>query len=523
MSTARSTAWQFGPSTLLLTFSAIATAILSYWGGLTNLVFRWETEEEYSHGFFIPVVTAYFLWKLGPTLAKSEYPPSWSALGAILIALAMLLVGELSAIYLLIHYSFILVLLGISLALIGWKGTRLTAAPIAILSFAIPIPYFLEATLTSKLQLLSSMFGVALVKLWGIPVYREGNLIDLGAFKLEVIEACSGLTYLYPLIGFGAICAYLYQARAWKRVAIIASAIPVTIIINSFRIGMIGVLVKYFGIDQAKGFLHDFEGFAVFMVGVAILFLEMWGLSYVGGNSRSFWASFGATLNPTEPDTCETTTIRPFSAPLVACFLAIVAAGLLVNLISGRVEIKPDRAHFSEFPQTIGQWHGERGALDPEISKALGVTDYILSDYTAPASIPINFYVAYYDSQRKGISPHSPSVCLPGGGWQIIDLRRERVTDSQSGDQEYNRVLIRKGNITQLVYYWFQERGRMMADEYKVKWYLFRDSIIDNRTDGALVRLTTIVSPEETTDSADARLQRFMKETSPLIAQYVPN
>lgn len=503
--------------------AALALTFWAYYGGLENLFHRWEVEEEYNHGYFLPLVTLTFLWHLAPAFAKQRFQPAWGALGLLLFALLMLVVGELSAIYLLIHYSFILVLFALSLALVGWSGTRLTFAPIGILVFSIPIPYFIEATITSKLQLVSSMFGVKLIRLCNIPVFREGNLIDLGQFKLEVIEACSGLTYLYPLLGFGAICAYLYHTTPWKRVVLVLSTIPIGILLNSFRIGMIGFLVKYFGNEQAQGFLHDFEGFAVFMVCVGILFVEMWALTFVGENRRPFKEVFGLNFEPLEISSQDQVCIRPLSRPLLACTGLIALFAVLVMTRETQHEVKPPREFFSSFPSTLGDWHGQPSALEPEVLKTLDLTDYLLVDYASAGAAPVNFYVAYYESQRKGSSPHSPTVCMPGSGWQIASMSRQ--TYQGAGAEKpfvFNRVIIRKGNASQLVYYWFEERGRVLADEYEVKWYLFRDALLDNRTDGALVRIITPMVQGEAEEQADQRLFAFLGSALPLLPTYVP-
>jgi exosortase D (VPLPA-CTERM-specific) len=516
------TYWRPGTGTWAAMMVTLALAAWAYYGGLVNLVQRWDAEEEYNHGYFLPLVTLVFLWALKPTLTKLKVSPSWWGPGLVIVALVMLIIGELSAIFLLIHYSFVLLLLGLSLALLGWSGTRHTLVPIGLLIFAIPIPYFLEATITSKLQLLSSKFGVYLIRLFNVPVFREGNLIDLGVFKLEVIEACSGLTYLYPLLGFGCICAYLYRAEWWKRAILIVSTIPIAILLNSFRIGMIGVLVKYFGGDQARGFLHDFEGFAVFMVCVAILFLEMWALTFVGQNRRSFAEVFGLSFEPSGTSSDTPSRTLPLSHPLIACAALVGLSTMVITSVDTRSEVQPERAYFSSFPLTLGEWQGKPDTLDPEALKLLALTDYLLADFIHPASAPINFYAAYYDSQRKGASPHSPAVCLPGGGWQITDFKRQRFPKSATRNEfEFNRVVITKGKTKQLVYYWFEERGRVMADEYRVKWYLFRDALLDNRTDGALVRVTTPIVGESE-ESADQRIQNFLTHVFPVLPEYIP-
>lgn len=333
--------WRFGLNTWILLTTAILLTIFAYYDGLENLVHRWEVEEEYNHGYFLPLVSLVFLWQLAPIFQKQQYKPTWMALAAAGVALVLFIVAELSAIYLLIHYSFILVMFALSLATVGWAGTRLTFVPIGLLVFAVPIPYFLEAAITGKMQLISSQLGVEIIRLCKIPVFREGNLIDLGVYKLEVVEACSGLTYLYPLLGFGAICAYLYHTTAWKRAFIIISTIPIAILLNSFRIGMIGFLVKYFGNEQAEGFLHDFEGFAVFMACVGVLFIEMWALTFVGKDRRPFNQVFGLVFEPAVAIEQDQISERPLSKPLLACLGMIAVTAVIISFIGGRTEITP--------------------------------------------------------------------------------------------------------------------------------------------------------------------------------------
>jgi EpsI family protein len=138
--------------------------------------------------------------------------------------------------------------------------------------------------------------------------------------------------------------------------------------------------------------------------------------------------------------------------------------------------------------------------------------------------MPVNFYSAFYASQRKGESIHSPSTCIPGGGWQIVSHEVVPVDGVSLYGQpmRLNRLLIQKGEDRQLVYYWFQQRGRDLTNEYAVKWYLFWDALTMNRTDGALVRLTTFAPKGEDIAEADGRLRDFLKAVLPELGQYIP-
>src|SRR5262245_41267481 len=167
---------------------------------------------------------------------------------------------------------------------------------------------------------------------------------------------------------------------------------------------------------------------------------------------------------------------------MVACLLLIGAAGVAVLFVSKRQEIVPERVRFVAFPANLGPWHGRPSLMEPQVEHALGLEDYILSDYSRPGVGAVNFYVAYYASQRKGSSPHSPIVCIPGDGWQITNFERTNYSEgAHNVSLPLNRVVIQRDSSKQLVYYWFVQRGRTVANEYWSKWYLLVDAITKNR------------------------------------------
>lgn len=512
------TIWRMNWQGWLWLCIALALMVAAFWGGIEELTVRWDKQEEYSHGYMLPFITLYFIWQKKNIIAQSEFAPSWWGVGLILAALAVFVVGEVSALFILTQYSLIVVLVGLALAIMGWPAAKPVLVPILLLVFAIPLPYFLEASLSANLQLLSSKLGVYFIRWCQIPVFLEGNVIDLGVFKLQVVEACSGLRYLFPLLSLGFICAYLFDVVFWKRAVLVLSTIPITILMNSFRIGMIGVLVDNWGIAMAEGFLHDFEGWIVFMACFGVLFIEMAVLGRIGSDKKPLFEIFG--LSHASPIDLNASTVkqRPLSYPLIASAIALAASVVVISSIEKRAEIIPARALFPEFPTQIGGWQGEQTAMEDTITKYLGLTDYILADYKNDTSQSVNFYAAYYESQRKGVSPHSPRVCIPGGGWQISDITRTQI-----GDLPINRIVIKKEDNTQLVYYWFQQRGRQFANEYFMKWYLFKDALLLNRTDGALVRITTVVGANENIADADNRLKAFAQQVRPVLPKFIPD
>ena len=498
---------------------AVVAALLAFRGGLLELFHRWNTQEEYSHGYLIPFVTAWLLWTRREALRANIGQPNWIGPVLILVAIGMLVTGDLSAVFILSQIGFVVALIGIVLAVGGYSLLKVSFVPIAFLLFAIPLPYFIDAELTLRLQLISSQLGVSFIRMFNIPVYLDGNIIDLGNYKLQVVEACSGLRYLYPLLSLSFLAAYLFHAPIWQRILVFLSSIPIAIGMNGFRIGLVGILVDRWGNQMAEGVLHLFEGWVIFLACAALLAVEMAVLALISGR-RFFDVFYFPKITPKHPATLAGRSLG--RNPLIACLIFLCIGGLGVYFVSGRTEIIPDRTRFVGFPDRMGDWQGTPGLLDLATEKALGLDDYILSDYSRPDGKAVNLYVAYYASQRKGKSPHSPVVCIPGGGWAITNL--DEINYVNQGEAEpLNRVIIAKGTVRQIVYYWFDERGRQIANEWSAKFYLLADAIVKNRTDGALVRLTTQVLPGETDQDADARLHAFMQAAVPRLAEYLPS
>ena len=489
---------------------------------LLELERRWSAQEEYSHGFLIPVIVAWLLWTRRDAIVASIGRPSWTGPVLILIAAAMHIVGKLSALFMLSQLGFILAIIGVILGFGGYSLLKVTFVPVIFLIFAIPLPYFIDAMLSFRLQLISSELGVFFIRLFQIPVYLEGNVIDLGVYKLQVVEACSGLRYLYPLMSLGFLVAYFFQAPLWQRTLVFLSTIPITIVMNSFRIGVVGVLVNSWGPQDADGALHMFEGWIIFVACAGVLVSEMYLLARFGSGKGLLDVFAPPKVVASLPPGQSSRSLN--RGPLVSCFFLTCAVGLAGYFVSARHEIFPERNLFVGFPTTLGEWRGKPSALDSSTEQFLGLTDYVLSDYAKKDGRAVNLYVAYYASQRNGLSPHSPSVRIPGNGWQITDLERSSFTSSDAKvSLPLNRVVIARGQNKQIVYYWFDERGMKIANEYVSKLYLLRDAMFRNRTDGALVRLTTPVYPGEKESDADVRLQEFTKMVVPGLNGYLPS
>ncbi|MBS0375189.1 MAG: VPLPA-CTERM-specific exosortase XrtD [Proteobacteria bacterium] len=504
---------------MALAVLALATLALAFHRALGWLWQTWMERPEYSHGPMLPVVAVYLLWQRRETLRQLPFVGAWSGVLALAVAGALGAAGRMGGVYSLEQYAVVLAIAALTLSLVGWRLLREFAAPLLLLLLSIPPPNFILNNLSAQLQLLSSNLGVQFLRVLGVSVFLEGNVIDLGGYRLQVVEACDGMRYLFPLMTIGLLIAYLYRGAAWKRFVVFALSVPITVVMNSLRVGMIGLMVEHWGSGMAEGFLHEFQGWMVFMLSIGLLLAATALLNRVG-RSRLRWrdAFLGASAaHPVLAGTVERHVPASFGA---ACLVALCLAGAAVAT-PARAEFVPERATFAAFPLRLGDFVGRRSSLAPEYLETLQLDDYLLVDYAArSAGEPVNLYASYYNSQRDRRVVHSPRACIPGGGWHIDRFSRLLVAGV---GHEVNRMIVTNGDARQLVYYWFDQRGRHLTSEFAVKWYLLVDSVAEHRSDGAMIRLTTPLARGEPEAAADARLQSFAASAGPALTRYLPD
>jgi len=238
---------------------------------LALLAVEWYTDGDATHGFFVPIVSGYVMWEQRTRLAGLPVRPSvW---GAVLLGfgLMMLLIGSAGSERYLQQASFIVVLAGLILLLLGSGFLRVLAFPIGFLFFMVPLPSMVMDAFAFPLQLLATKTAAVCLFHLGIPVLREGNLIVLADTTLEVAEACSGLRSLQALLGLGTVYAYFFERVMWKRWLLVLLSIPIAISANAFRVSGTGVVAHYWGVEAAEGFYHMFSGWLIFVVAFLLL------------------------------------------------------------------------------------------------------------------------------------------------------------------------------------------------------------------------------------------------------------
>jgi len=503
----------------------IAGSVPIFWIGLVSLAKAWATPE-YSHGPLIPIISLYlFLRELRRApLPRPDVTDRWPGIVVIVLALLVAVIGNLTRIPDIVTYALIFWIGGVVLTIFGWDRGRRHLLPVVHLVFMLPLPQFLYWKLTIQLQGISSVIGVWFVSLAGVSVFLEGNIIDLGVYKLQVAEACSGLRYLFPILSFSYLFAILYRGPIWHKVVLLLAAAPLTVLMNSFRIGVIGILVDSYGIEQAEGFLHFFEGWVIFIACIAILFLMAVALQRLTPNPKPLSEAIDLDTDGFAPITRRIFGVRPSKALATGALLTLlVSCGWVLQKNVETVQV--DRDPFALFPRQIARWSGSFSQLDIDIERVLGASDYLNATYATPGDPAlISMFVAFYDKQTEGSGIHSPEVCLPVGGWEVFSLEPYELDSGAPGYGRFsvNRAIIQKGMTRQLVYYWFEQRGKRETNDFTAKIGVVIDSIVMGRTDGALVRYVTPILLEETEAEADARLAKFIRESLAPLPRFVP-
>jgi exosortase len=243
---------------------------------LASLVSQWWDDPNFSHGFFVPLFSAFVVWQERKSLAAVTPKPSWFGLVIMAGALAVLMIGVLGVELFLSRSSLVFLLAGLIVYFMGWGYFRRVLFPWACLFLMIPIPAIVFNQIAFPLQLVASRFASSLLPLLGVPVLQEGNVLQLPVMSLEVAQACSGIRSLMSLGTLAIMYGYFLEPKIWRRVLLALAAVPIAIVANGLRVLVTGLLVQYWDPAKAEGFFHEFQGWVIFVLSLLLLFSVHW-------------------------------------------------------------------------------------------------------------------------------------------------------------------------------------------------------------------------------------------------------
>jgi exosortase len=255
-----------------------ALLLVCYASVLFRLAQGWFDNPDMGHGFFVPVIAAYIAWRTWPVVSAKPAKPNWWGLAIVIWAAVQLYLATLGAELFLARTSFVVSLIGIVLLLGGVEYLKAFSFPLFLLFFMVPIPAVIYNALTFPLQLRASEAAEWAISFLGIPIIREGNVLELASQKLNVVEACSGIRSLLTLTFVALVYGYFAEKRVWIRVALFFATIPIAIIANAGRVTLTGVLSEV-NPELAEGAIHEAQGMVIFLVAIVILVALHQGLT----------------------------------------------------------------------------------------------------------------------------------------------------------------------------------------------------------------------------------------------------
>lgn len=498
--------------TVLAYALALAAWIGVFWSDFALLVHEWGNED-YSHCYLVMPLVGYIVWTNKQRILESV--GGKPHLGYLLCILAggLYLLGRLGSLKFFVYLSMWSFVCGGALIALGHKAVRGLWMALLVGLFAIPLPNFVTKITSLKLRLISSVLSEKMLQLAGVPVFREGNIIDLGSIQLQVVDACSGLRYLWPSILMALLVGWFFMKRPWKRITLLLFAIPVTILSNAFRIALTGILTKFIDPALAEGFFHDFSGWLVYVLSLGIL----------GGCALLLNRWFPESAPRAAGDQGPLPQLKT-SAWWHGVVVALLLGGLfLTQTFLLKNLSRPERTSFTSFPTVIDEWVGQRATLSEGVVKSLGTDDYLNAAFrNSRTGALVYVLVSWYDHQTTAHAAHAPTSCLVGGGW---DVRQKSVLPpSVNGDRTFpmTQMVLNRDGQPLLSNFCFLQRGRVVVSEWWNKWYLLADSVVMQRTDGALLRFEMPVPNGRTIEEAQAELDSFAGRFRQRLAPYLP-
>lgn len=522
-----------------------------YYKIVPDMVRDWYKDENYSHGFLVPFIAGYFIWQRWPDLKERLVKPDGWGLFVILCGLLQLLVAWLGTEYFTMRSSIIVILAGVTLFWFGREVLKGMSLPLGYLIFMVPIPYIIYDMVAFPLKLFVTKVSVAFLKLVGVVVMREGNIIMFTSTTFEVADACSGIRSLISLLAIAVAYAFVIKTSNLRRWIIIISAIPIAVATNALRVIVTGILAQWWGAGAAEGFFHEFAGMAVFLLAMVILVAvgvlvkgkcgeEVKGASDLGTSTHSPITDHPSpdskpshiTDHPSPdsnasldvPITHHTShiTALPITALPLPRFIAVIVlfAATALIITFHRDTTVPTARPLSEFPQQVKSWQMTSNTeFSADVLGVLKPTDYLYRQYKDTNGKTVQIYIGYHGGGKDSGGIHSPKHCLPGSGWYEVSTRRGAL-ETPGGRINLVRAVYQKGDSKELFLYWFQVRDHSISDEYSLKMSEILNSALYRRRDASFIRVSLPVDTD--VEQSALKGEQFIRDFEPLIREYLP-
>lgn len=499
--------------------------VVLYLPQIPGLVNEWTDDPDNEHGMLIPFMCAWLIWRNREQLRKTPVCVCWPALGGMLAAYLLYLVCSLGHLAVLARASFVFLFYFTVLLTLGREFERRLRFPILFLLFMVPVPVSARALVAFPLQLFASRVSAAILNGVGVVAVREGNVLHLSNMSLEVAAACSGIRSMVSYMMLGVFFSYISRNRRRVTVALLALAIPIALAANIARVVLSGLAASWFGPKTAEGFLHQASGLLMFAAGFVIflglnaLLNRIWPAKRSAGRETE-----GLVASESSP--ARTVGSRPhpaLGATTVAALLLVVGI-LVIQAASHRARVEIVEPRLAGLPFVIGEWRGTttRFVENERIDQILGVDISILRVYQRDNDT-VMLYVGYYGTEKGGRSSHNPESCYVGAGWTIRERGLAQLTpEGMTHPVTVNHLVTGRGEIQEELLHWYQVAGTdVVRGGIKLNLLRFWRGVLENRNDGAFIRVTSLVDPRDP-ERAFQLAREFAAAIIPLFPSYWP-
>jgi EpsI family protein len=488
-----------------------AAVLLLYYPTIGKLAAYWSSNDMYSYGFLVPFISLYLVWLRRDVLLRTPRVPSF-AFGLPLLAagLLLLVLGHLSSTNLIEELSLPVTVCAVVLLVLGTRMTRALVFPLAYLGTMVPFWDFLTNRLHEPFQLYSATLGVGALRLFGIPVYRDGIFIHLPKMTLEVADLCSGVNHLVAVLCIGVPITQLFVRRWPTRVFIVSSAVVIALLSNGLRVAMVS-LFAYYDMRGPDGDVHGpfslFRSLLISGIGFVVLFWLISRFADTTPGADTMMPALGAAAR---------TTNAPMATPIAIVAAIAMVAGAAAFQRLHVVAPVPPVANLVLFPSAIGEW---RVRAERPGTAALGNAGFdhaVSRSYTSPDGSDVELLVGYFERQEQGreLVGYRTSQLIGADGpvstWTLPD-----------GATVSDFTTTAKG-VPYHVTYWYALQGTTGSRAYEAKWRTAWSSLVAGRTDGGVVVLRTRQRQGESVEATRARVRDFVHAVMVASRIYLP-
>lgn len=503
---------QLPVTSIILISAAFLSLVYAYLPAIHSLLSQWQSEDN-SYCFLVIPLFLYLLWEKKEDFHFNQFNWSIWGLPAALLSTFIIIAGELGSVQTLLFIGLWACVVSFFITLYGIRRVTSLWFSMLILLFIVPMPAFINLTMTFEMKLAASSLSVDMMRAVGISVLQTGNILDLGITKMQVVDACSGLRYLMSLLLMSLLIGHFFVTSLWIKVFLVLLVYPLSILFNAIRIFVTSILLLGGHKSLTEGVFHDIAGIIVFIAaGFVLYFTAKIGMKFTRKKTRKTW---------TDPGGRHVSLLK--SIIITGCFcILFIGNGWLIQNLAAKMYI-PERSTFTSFPMEIGKWQGTRNYLSKEILESLGAEDYVNAIFTSQDTANVIYLlIPYYEYQGTGNAAHAPQSCILGGGWEIEQFQTIGMT-MPDREIDVGMMVLGKGNQQMLASYFFLQRGRVIVSPWWNKYYLMLDALTMGRTDGALVRVEMYIPAGQNRAEARKMLEDFTVKLWPLLSDYVPN